>query len=304
MIWTILGFGAIGGVIACQLKQHGEDVRVILPKKFQNQTGSTVNYRSAKQINPIRFQIDFHPPNTLLHPGCLIVTTKAYDVLTALQSWQPYFPEDMPILLFNNGMGVDKQAQELLPNHTILTAITEIGAMHREHCSFRQTGQGATWLGSQKNVPSREHNLLLHHLKRALPQTRWTHFIRLRQWRKLAINSIINPLSAKHNVKNGQLLAPEFRQEIDHLCAEMTALLEHMQLPTRQMPLLESVTCVLKKTAENSSSMRQDILNRRRTEIDLINGYALEQAQQLNLNMPLHTALFNQIKELEQAHVP
>ena len=37
MIWTILGFGALGGVIACQLQHAGQHVRVILPRKFQSQ---------------------------------------------------------------------------------------------------------------------------------------------------------------------------------------------------------------------------------------------------------------------------
>ena len=48
--------------------------------------------------------------------------------------------------------------------------------------------------------------------------------------------------------------------------------------------------------------MRQDILNQRKTEIDLITGYILQQAEKFNVDMPTHAALYQEIKQLENTY--
>jgi 2-dehydropantoate 2-reductase len=53
------------------------------------------------------------------------------------------------------------------------------------------------------------------------------------------------------------------------------------------------------KTAENISSMLQDIRNRRRTEIDAINGAIVAKALNYNIKTPENSLLCRQVKALE-----
>ena len=182
MIWTILGFGALGGVIACQLQHAGQHVRVILPRKFQSQATSMVNFHGYQSESPLRLAIEFHSPAQPIQEGALIVATKGYDSISALETWKPYIASHIPIFLLNNGMGVDEQARILLPNNHIITGVTELGAMHREHCSFRITGEGPTWLGISDNTETESATKAIHHFKSAIPHSHWTHFIQSRQW--------------------------------------------------------------------------------------------------------------------------
>ncbi len=304
MQWTILGFGALGGVIACQLKHQGEDVQVILPRKFQSLATTTVNYHTLNSQTPTRIPISFHPPKTKIAQGGVIVTTKAYDVYPALQHWQPYLSPETPVILLHNGMGIDEKVQALLPTIPVITGVTEIGAMHREHCSFRLTGRGNTWLGYRgQHLLPKQITAMIAQLKRCLPQTYLTHFIHTRQWQKLAINAVINPLSAKYNVKNGALLTATHREEIMELCAELTTLFHALNLEgAPQESILEQVLGVLHHTQDNSSSMRQDILHKRPTEIDFLNGYMLAQAVAKRIDMPKHQAIYHFIKQLEETY--
>ena len=48
-------------------------------------------------------------------------------------------------------------------------------------------------------------------------------------------------------------------------------------------------------TAPNYSSMQQDLVAGRPTEIDYITGYILREAQPLGLHMPLHQQLYDAI---------
>ena len=56
---------------------------------------------------------------------------------------------------------------------------------------------------------------------------------------------------------------------------------------------------VCQATAGNCSSMLQDVLARRPTEIEAINGQIVAHGQQLQIPTPVNTLLFNLIKALE-----
>lgn len=57
--------------------------------------------------------------------------------------------------------------------------------------------------------------------------------------------------------------------------------------------LLDSVAG---KTAQNMSSMLQDVNADRPTEIDYINGYIVKRGEELGVHTPLHEFLVRQVK--------
>ena len=62
---------------------------------------------------------------------------------------------------------------------------------------------------------------------------------------------------------------------------------------------IQKVEAVCKATAGNASSMLEDILNRRQTEIDYLNGSIVRQAKGLNIKTPTNEMLTSLIKALE-----
>ena len=63
--------------------------------------------------------------------------------------------------------------------------------------------------------------------------------------------------------------------------------------------LLENVQQVITATANNYSSMHQDIRFKRQTEIAFINGYISTKAEELNIKVPHNQRLVEQIRQLE-----
>lgn len=68
-------------------------------------------------------------------------------------------------------------------------------------------------------------------------------------------------------------------QEIATLCAEVASVIEREGLHTSAEDLRYYVEQVIESTAENISSMLQDIRALRHTEIDYITGYLLKRAR-------------------------
>ena len=63
--------------------------------------------------------------------------------------------------------------------------------------------------------------------------------------------------------------------------------------------LLLYVNQIIQNTAANTSSMLQDIIAQRHTEIDYITGYLLHRARLHGLTLPENARLFDYIKQKE-----
>jgi 2-dehydropantoate 2-reductase len=114
--------------------------------------------------------------------------------------------------------------------------------------------------------------------------------------KKLVVNSVINPLTAILNVKNGELIRNPYYKEIFVKLFEECA--QVLELHNKE-DYFENLLNVCKKTAENHSSMYKDLENGRKTEIDAILGYLLEEAARKNIKAPLIHTYYDCIKGKE-----
>ncbi|WP_163935976.1 ketopantoate reductase family protein [Paraferrimonas sp. SM1919] len=225
----------------------------------------------------------------------LIVTLKAYQVLPTLLPLLGQLKHDAKILLLHNGMGTHLEiANKLTQQQTLLLGTTNQGAMIVDG-DVHHTGVGDTYIGHYcgPQVPT--------HYKHSLCQqldANWTENIQQNLWNKLAINCCINPLTAIFNLNNGQLSAPQFYEQIEHICYEVCQVAQREGIKLTTNELVTRVQKVIELTASNSSSMRQDILLGRPTEIDYINQYICACAAKHGIIAPINQALVTKIKSL------
>jgi len=98
--------------------------------------------------------------------------------------------------------------------------------------------------------------------------------ITIRMWHKLALNCVVNPLTALLDCENGELPHGAASPLILNLLDEVhqVALLEHGEYWTYSLDqLLADLNSLLAETADNSSSMREDVLHGRETEVNGLN---------------------------------
>lgn len=296
--WTLLGCGALGGVLAGLLAKAGHQISLL------RTDGGAVRLPLQLQLwdlddHGYRFEPDFLQPKDADNITLLLVTTKAYQVQPALEPLIGRLPSHTPILLLHNGMGTQEWVQRAFPENPLLLGITSNGALRLGVDEFCHTGPGETWIGPG-NDAAQGYAFLADVLAQALPHAGWSSEIHLKQWEKLVINSIINPLTALSGEQNGALLAR--REEIEALCHELQPLLLRQGLPQSEEVWVEKVLQVARLTAENYSSMQQDLAHQRPTEIDYMCGYLLCQALPLGIPLPLQQQLYHAIKAKEHSH--
>ncbi len=293
--WTLLGCGAVGGVLTGLLMRAGQQVSLLHTRAGGPGTALVFEDRQGQRLTfaPERLQVQ-----DASRIRRLLVTTKAYQVAAALTPLIGRLPAEVPILLLHNGMGTESWVREHFPAHPLLLGITSNGALRPGPTHFRHTGPGETWLGAA-NPAGEACRGLASELAAALPHAGWSDDIRARQWTKLVINAVINPLTALEDVPNGALLAEP--QRVRALCAELLPLLERQGLTQPLDYWVQNVLTVARLTAGNASSMREDLRHHRQTEIDYMNGFLLREAARLGVALPRHQALYQAIKAKESA---
>ena len=158
---------------------------------------------------------------------------------------------------------------------------------------------GITHIGPARQQDG-DYSYLADILQTVLPDVAWHNNIRAELWRKLAVNCVINPLTAIWNCPNGELR--HHPQEIMQICEEVAAVIEREGHHTSAEDLRDYVMQVIDATAENISSMLQDIRALRHTEIDYINGFLLRRARAHGIAVPENTRLFEMVKRKESEY--
>lgn len=263
---------------------------------------ATINYTSPNE----QYSDDIHyfALNSWEASDVIIITIKAPQLeglckklaeLTQLNK----ISSDTPIILMMNGMGLIELVESYLPNSPVFHAVTTHGVKFEKNVLIHN-GRGDTYVGSlhQKSFPHLKS--LCAMLDRYLPKVYESQDIQAKLWRKLFINSVINPLTTIYQVNNGAISSDShLNREALLLCNELTPIVSHTNTYENAEQLFTQVCKIAEQTQNNISSMWQDHLNQRVSEIDSITGYVLKQANRLGVSLPLHSEIYRKIKRLE-----
>ncbi|HDM8233641.1 TPA: 2-dehydropantoate 2-reductase [Vibrio campbellii] len=288
----ILGPGAVGSLWATKFKLAGHNVSL---------WGRSSNSEQLLQLddNPaISFSNQRIP--SVQNADLIVVTVKAWQVESAIEPLLPYISEDTIIMLMHNGMGTAPLLEAKLPDNPLIVATTTHGAYKPSKEQVLHTGQGNTQLGGF-NAKGAQCDFLADVMNHALPEVNWNPNINAALWTKLAINCAINPLTAIHQCKNGELATLEFATKLANITYELVEVMNKEEIEVDFDSLHATIMQVVNATAANYSSMRQDVFHQRRTEIDFITGYLLQAAEKHHISTPENAKLYQRIKQIEQS---
>lgn len=288
--WHVLGAGAIGGLFAAHLARAG--VRCTLLQRQPGHGSCPLLIETDGGITETALPCS---PVSAVDPiSHVLVTTKAHQALDALAGLHHRLDAGATVLLLMNGMGLSEEVGRLLPDARIYCGTTTEGAYRRSRYHIVHAGRGTTLLGSLDGHPA---PAWFSSWEAAELSCHWTDDIAAMMWRKLAVNCAINPLTAIHRCRNGELIAdPDLRRAMDALCDEIVDVSSALGFTDTASNLHTAVAQVAAATAENRSSMLQDVSAGRPTEIDYITGYLVARAAAAGIAVPRNRAVLEAIR--------
>ena len=264
--------------------------------------------------------------------NCVLLCTKATDAVAAIESiWHRLnqSPSGSKIIILSNGAlairdGIcnhfgDQHNVEIVlgtTTHGAHTTISNVSNHSANSYNITHAGDGSTYCTDEDFI----HVCQSVGYDSAAQSELQMNII---LWKKLAVNCVINPLTAIHNVKNGQLLETKHQgQDIKVIAKSLleeisqVAILEMTEIIEKDIPkeegdslmlsslsvssLEEFVFKIMSDTSDNISSMLQDIQANRVTEVQFLNGYVISLGKEKHgIDCPYNTEMVRLVKNLK-----
>ena len=288
----VYGAGAIGSVYAAKLADRHDVTVVARPAHVAAIAGSGLRIvgreERTAQVRAVA-GLERIAPKTLV-----LLTTKVNDNRIVADALAPLVQPDTIVLCVQNGLHGERIVREALGDRClVLRAITQFGAIFREPGVADLKVIGYTLLERHARSAAVADMLTISGL-----DGRISSDINVDVWRKLIFNCVINPITAMNGLLVGEIadsrLDPLKQLVIDECLAVARAEGVVFDIDFQQA-LRDQFG-----QSRNIASMRQDLMNRKPTEIDHMNGAVADLGRRHGIACPVNTALVAIIKAMEE----
>ena len=301
---VIVGPGAIGCLLTSFLSK-GKDEVWLLDKDGERASKINKNGISIEGISG-EWNVKGKATTDVKNIGSaelVIIAVKSYDTKEAISASKPLISDDTSVLTLQNGLGNIEIISEAVGQEKVIGGVTNLGATLLEAGKVRHAGKGETIIGRIDGKIPVQMRQIREIFNACGLETRISKDIKGILWSKLIINVGINALTALTRLRNGKLIEFEgTRKILREAVTEAVRISKRKRIKLIYDDPLAKVEAVCEATSENISSMLQDVLRKKRTEIDFINGVIVRQGQELGIPVPANLMLVDLVKTIETTY--
>jgi 2-dehydropantoate 2-reductase len=293
----IVGTGALACLFAARLAAAGNQIWMLgtWPEGLAalSKLGVTLVHEDGSLHRyPVKASAD---PSDFSGVRYAHVLVKSWQTERAANQLLACLAVDGVALTLQNGLGNSEKLVAKLGAERVALGITTGGATLLGPGQVRAGGNGKITVANHPRIEA-----LVVGLSAAGFQIELTQNVDALAWGKLVVNAAINPLTALLDITNGELLKrPTARELSAALANEVAALAGKKKI---SLPFRDSVSVVedvIEKTADNHSSMLQDVRRGATTEIDAINGAVVKAGREIGLPTPVNEVVWKLVTALQ-----
>ena len=301
---VIIGAGAMGCLYGAYLSKKHE---VIMLDSYEPQV-EAINAHGITVVEEDGSEPHFDGIKAYLSgeyhevADLIIVFVKSTFSEEALQVNKNLFGDHTLVMTLQNGAGNDRKIAKYVPKKNIIIGTSKHNSVNMGGGKVRHSGHGETTIGS--NLPD---NKNLDKIKKVLEDGGFvagiTDDIQRIIWSKLFVNLSINTFTAITRSPIGSMIDNKYAWDFaEKMICEAVDVAEADGTHFSYMEVLNMVHHVCEDAGKGYSSMSQDVMNCRRTEIDAINGAIVEQAKLYNVPVPYNSLIVDLIHAIEGAY--
>jgi 2-dehydropantoate 2-reductase len=232
-----------------------------------------------------------------------IMAVKAYQTEAAARALPALMSQGGMALTLQNGLGNLEVMARIAGPGRLLAGVGLLGVTRQDEGRIIYAGRGAIYIGvpAGSQVTGAEVAAVVDLFRQAGLECQAREDIEAVLWEKLVINVGINPLTALLRVPNGALLELPPAWEVAVAAAgEAQAVARAAGLTLSGDPAAR-LAQVCTATAANRSSMLQDILAGKQTEIEALNAQVATRGRALGVPTPVNDLLTRLLRAAEQS---
>ena len=291
---AVIGGGAMGGAIAADAVNAGEDVVLVdvSAELVRHISEHGLLVETPEGTGKVAVPAVSHPAEA--GPVDLaVVFVKGHHTRSAAASVAALLGPQTVVVTLQNGWGNADVLAQALPPERLVMGVTYHSCTGAGPGHVRHTGRGPTVVGPYAANGSTEG---AGRAERFLTAAGWeatvTTAVRAEIWKKLVLNAATLPTAALTGLAAGEVGRPgPLLDLVDALAAEAVAVARAQGLDIELTERVERIHTVLAGAGKGKASMLQDIEAVRKTEIETVNGAVARMGSQLGVATPLNEAM-------------
>jgi 2-dehydropantoate 2-reductase len=290
---AVLGAGALGSLLGGLLAEGGHEVTLI---STWAEHVERVNREGLFLEGPGGGRrIGIKASSAALEVGpaeLVIVAVKAPQTDRAMAGALSLVGPETMVLTLQNGLGNVESLVGAVGPGPVIAGASGHGATLPGPGRVRHAGGGGVALGELSGrITGRLRNLGRVFEESGLGPVNLSDNVPGLIWKKLIVNVAINAVTALARIRNGQILDFPETAEISRLAVLEAAEVARRKGITVPGDPVEFTREVARATGANRSSMLEDVVRQRPTEIEFINGAVAREGEALGVPVPVNKVL-------------
>ena len=298
---AVLGAGAMGCLFGGLMAEKGLDVVLIDVWKDHvdaiNKNGLKMDGHGGDRFIKIKATTD---PSTLKPVDAIIIMCKATALKKALTSSKNIIGDKTMLMSFQNGIGHEAIMQKIAGKNKVLGGTTTQASNIVGPGHIKNHGSLPSWIGEYEGGMSDRVSDLAETFTAHNLETIAVADIKKRKWMKLFALTAIGPLSSVFDLHHTDLYITNKNQKVSRnlgkqIILETRAVAKADGVDVTEDECLEMFNKIVDSKQTNKSSMCFDILNKRKTEIEFINGAVAKIGKSHGIKTPMNDLMYNMI---------
>jgi 2-dehydropantoate 2-reductase len=306
---VVIGSGAMGGLFGGLLAEGGLDVTLVDTSQEHIGAIATNGLRivgvGGDRTVPVRATTD---AGTVTAADVVLFQCKAFANEAAAGAARHLFTGQTVAISFQNGLGNEETLGRILGAENVMGGLTAQAGLVEAPGVVRNFGDLPTIVGEMAGGLSHRATAIAGAFTgHGLPTTASAD-IKRDKWKKLLGNVALGAISAVTDLRSFEIVRVPGLKEIVLRCVDEAAAVAKaegvaLDVAEAREVLMRLVDTAGGGTGTSKSSMREDIVRRRRTEIDTIHGAVQRLARRHGLPTPTIDTMIALVKGLESAYL-
>jgi 2-dehydropantoate 2-reductase len=295
--FAVVGAGPVGCIVAAFLAKGGYEVTLcdVFPELLKPALNPGIIIEGAEHLQQtVTRTCTSIDDLAKYHPDVIFLTVKANALPLISSAIEGFYREGLYVISWQNGIDTEAVIAETLGAKPVMRAVVNYGCTLVKPGHVRMPFHHPPHLLQELDPVSAGAALVIAKILTAcgLP-TSHTNNIHSMVWRKAILNSSMNPVCAVTGLTMAQAMNdPIVLQIVESLLKECIAVARANEIEPQGIEYM-------RKAGDHKPSMLIDIENKRRTEIDFMNGKIVEYGRQAGVEAPYNKTLRALVKALE-----
>jgi len=296
----VVGAGSVGGFFGAHLAKNNPNVSFLLRlKTLEAVKRNGLTIRSAGGSFTVR------PPvasdaRELPKPDLIVLGVKAYDLAEVMDQMEPVLTNKTVILTLQNGIDTEDRLIARINRDCVVGGVAYIYSKIAEPGVIDHYKKGAVAIGELMGHESERLLTIRDLFASAGIPCHVSKDLRRSKWEKMCWNCVFNPITVLIDDRVAKALDhPEMTGVIRQIVGECAAISAALKVPL-PLDMPERVVKASQEIRDIHTSMYDDWKAGRRTEIDYLNGFIVEQGRKLGIPTPVNEALTAMIKTITE----